>query len=195
LSPLGLFRGLTICEAIIGLTIYSFAISVITLKLLLPNKNTIAFSTYAYYCTDDRCFMIIYLNTAKQFVTNLETSWYFKLNEDWKTGVPSRVHFITKSVQTFYLEYPHTIDVITPLLHLYDCLRVGLSGNLGMANYSTYVQYDLDKILVIPNRDELKNYPGFYDVDNSRLTADFDKYFHYRPEKAKTMMDLLTGRQ
>ena len=183
ISPKDYFRIPTIIEAILGLGIYSLIISIITIKLLLPAKNTIVFSKYAYYCRDDHSFMVIYLNTATQYITNLETSWYFKLNENWDTKPPVKVPFITTSVQTFYLEYL-TFEKIVPLLHSYDCLRLGLSGNLGMGNYSTFVQYNLDEILVIPNRDELKRYPGFYQVDQHLKSTDFVKYFHYCPPGA-----------
>ncbi|AMR31545.1 hypothetical protein A0256_08950 [Mucilaginibacter sp. PAMC 26640] len=193
-SPLGYVRVLTIIEAIIGLTIYTLSISVITLKLLLPARHTIVFSKYAYYSTDDEAFMIIYLNTAKQFITNLETTWYFKLNEDWKTGSPSRVPFITRSVQTFYLGYGIPVERLVAQLHSYDCLRVGLSGDLGMTRYSTYVQYDLEDILVIENRDELKNYEGFYQVDEHWQSDKFSSYFHYRPKDAATLAERLKSR-
>ncbi|WP_345947723.1 potassium channel family protein [Mucilaginibacter sp. PAMB04274] len=194
LSPKGIFRVLTIIEAMIGLAIYSLAISVITLKMLLPRKHTIVFSKFAYYSTKDKAFLIIYLNTARQFITNLETTWYFKLNEDWKTGPPSRVPFITTSVQTFYLRYELELDKIVSDLHPFDCLRVGLSGGLGVSNYSTYVQYDLDKILVIPDREELKAYEGFYQVDDHLSSTGFRDKFHYRPDNAASLADLLAKR-
>jgi hypothetical protein len=191
-SPLGIFRLLAIIEAILGLAIYSLAISIITIKLLLPGKNTIVFSKYAYFCTERNAFLIIYLNTATQYVTNLETTWYFKLAQDWQTGIPGRVPFITKSVQTFYLPFEAAYPQFCASLHKYDCLRVGLSGSIGTANYSTYVEYGLQDILIIKDRSELTNYPGFYKVDENLNTAEFASYFHYKPDKAIKMDTLVT---
>jgi hypothetical protein len=191
LSPSGVFRIFTIVEAVFGLAVYSLSISLITVKLLLPRTNTIVFSKYAYYCTDDSAFMIIYLNTANQFITNLETSWYFKLNEDWQTRPAVRVPFITKSVQTFYLRCNKKFEEINALLHPFDCLRVGLSGNIGMSNYSTYVEYGINDILIIRNRSELTNYPGFYQVDKYLTTDEFEKHFHYQPPNASKLADSL----
>jgi len=184
LWPSGIFRVFTIIEAILGLGVYTLSISLITIKLLLPRANTIVFSKYAYYCIKDKAFMVIYLNTANQFITNLETSWYFKLNEDWETRTPVRVPFITKSVQTFYLKFPNEFQEINAMLHPYDCLRVGLSGSVGMANYSTYVEYGVEDILVINSRAALTRYAGFYEVDQNLTKPEFEKYFHYHPADA-----------
>jgi len=194
LAPKGIFRAFTIMEAILGLATYSLMISIVTVKLLLPKKNIIVFSKYAYYCEDHNAFMIIYLNTATQYITNLETSWYFKLNEDWQTRTPRKVPFITKSVQTFYLKFPKPLNEITPILHRYDCLRIGLSGNLGMANYSTFVEYGLEDILIIKNRSELTEYGGFYKVDAYLGKKEFEQFFHYKPPGARPMIDLIPPR-
>jgi hypothetical protein len=194
LSPVGIFRIFTVVEAIIGLTIYSLMVSIVTIKLLLPRKDVVVFSRYAYYCKDHKAFLIIYLNTAKQFVTNLETTWYFKLKEDWHTNIPFKVPFITNSVQTFYLYYNKSLEEIVPNLHGFDCLRVGLSGILGMSTYSTFVQYDLKDILGIDNRSILTKYEGFYKVDQFIGTSEFESYFHYCPSLARTLDSFLTNR-
>ena len=194
LFPLAIFRIFVVAEAIVGLMIYSLMVSVFTLKMLLPRKNTIIFSKYAYYCVDDDAFLIIYLNTAKQFIANLETTWYFKWNEDWQTRPPVRVPFITTSVQTFYLKF-ETFAKIVPKLHPFDCLRVGLSGNLGISTYSTFVEYGLDDILVIQNRTTLTQYDGFYKVDESIGTPEFERMFHYCPDNCPTLKDKLGNKQ
>jgi len=190
LAPTGIFRVLTVIEAMAGLAIYGLVISIITIKVMLPGKHTIVFSKYAYYCLDDHSFMIIYLNTATQFLTNVETSWYFKLGEDWKTLPPIKVPFITKSVQTFYLSFLPMKD-IKPKLHYLDCLRVGISGSLGMSTYSTFVEYGLSDILIVPNRAELTAYDGFYQVDEFINTEKFQHYFHYHPKDAVKMASLI----
>jgi hypothetical protein len=113
----------------------------------------------------------------------VETSWYFKLGQDWTTLPPIKVPFITKSVQTFYLSFL-PLEKIKARLHYLDCLRVGITGSLGMSNYSTFVEYGLEDILVVPNRAELTNYPGFYQVDQFLSSEEFQHYFHYYPKNA-----------
>jgi hypothetical protein len=191
LSPTGVFRVITIIEAIYGLAVYSLTISLLLIKMLLPRKDTIVFSKYGYYCVKDGAFMVIYLNTANQFITNLETSWYFKLNDDWETRIPVRVPFITKSVQTFYLKPSVPFEQINAELHPYDCLRVGLNGSLGIANYSTYVEYGIEDILIIENRNELIGYTGFHEVDENLTDAEFERLFHYKPKNARPLSDCL----
>lgn len=194
ISPTGGLRWVTIAEAIIGLGVYSSVISIITIKILIPREDTIVFSKYAYFCTKKNAFMIIYLNTAKKRITNLETSWYFKLNEDWWTCRPSKVPFITTSVQTFYLCYNKSLDKIAEELHSMDCLRVSLTGNLGMSVYSTSLQYNLKDIIVIPDRTELSRYPGFYLVDNHLEDEEFARMFHYCPNNAEKLSDYVKVR-
>jgi len=190
MAPTGIFRVLTVVEAIAGLAIYGLVISIITIKVMLPGKHTIVFSKYAYYCLDDHSFMTIYLNTATQYLTNVETSWYFKLGQDWQTLPPIKVPFITKSVQTFYLPFSPLKD-IKSRLHYLDCLRVGISGSLGMSTYSTFVEYGLSDILIVPNRTELTDYNGFYQVDQYIKTEQFQQYFHYHPIAAVKMDSLI----
>ncbi|KQM77969.1 hypothetical protein ASE74_16395 [Pedobacter sp. Leaf216] len=184
IAPKGNFRWFVILEAVLGLGVYSSFISIITIKILLPKKDTIVFSRFAYFCTNENAFMIIYLNTAKKVITSLETSWYFKLGEDWTTCQPAKVPFITTSVQTFYLRFGKSLEEISAKLHPLDCLRVGLTGSLGMSNYSTSIQYNLSEIIIIPDRKELSKYPGFYSVDDSLGSEKFIAMFHYEPDGA-----------
>lgn len=193
IAPIGVLRGFTILEALLGLVVYSSFISIFIIKLMLPNEHTIVFSKYAYFCTAVDSFMIIYLNTTTRKITNLETAWYFKLNEDWKTMPPSKVPFITTSVQTFYLEFKQELGDFAGKLHYKDSLRVSLTGNLGMSSYSTSIQYDLKDILIIEDRSELTKYDGFYRVDNNLATEEFVDKFHYRPENAKSLSDYISS--
>ncbi len=131
--------------------------------------------------------MIIYLNTASQNLVNVEISHYFKRGEDWNLTPASKAPFITRSVQTFYLGEEDFDNNKKPKLHSLDCLRIGISGSLGSANYSTFVEYPLPKILVIKNRDELRNYEGFWNVDENITTLKFKEMFAYYPKGTKTM--------
>jgi hypothetical protein len=191
MAPKGILRGFTILEALVGLVVYSSFISIFIIKVLLPRENTIIFSKYAYFCTSVNSFMIIYLNTTTRKITNLETVWYFKLNEDWKTMQPCKVPFVTTSVQTFYLGFGKSLVEIKEQLHYKDCLRVSLTGNLGMSTYATSIQYDLSDILVIEDRSELSAYEGFYRVDAYLGKDGFADKFHYNPTGAPKLSDLL----
>ena len=176
-------------ETVYSLTLFGFIISVVTIKLLTPNKNTIVFSKYAYYCEKDNAFLIIYLNTASQFLTNVETNWYFKLERDWVTEPPIKVPFITRSVQTFYLKFKTLLEIV-PKLDKDDRLRVGIYGNLGGSQYATYVEYPIADILVIPDRSIVTNYTEFYNEGDILLNPDLAKKFHYAPSGAKSLFDL-----
>ena len=62
------------------------------------------------------------------------------------------------------------------------CLQV-----YAQQNFSTSVEYPLNKILVIDNRDELGNYEGFWKVDKNLNTPQFKEMFNYYPASAKTL--------
>ena len=53
LSPVGWGRFFSIVEAIIGVAFFSLVVAVITSKMISPPQDTIVFSKYAYYCTDN----------------------------------------------------------------------------------------------------------------------------------------------
>jgi hypothetical protein len=188
-SPKGVFRPLSILEAFIGVGIYSFFVAVLTVKSLLPKKHAVVFSKYAYYCLDKEKFLIIFLNTSTENLSNAEICSYFKLNEDWAVTPSVRAPFITKSVQTFFVG-----DCVSPAelktkLHRYDCLRVGISGGLGMSTYLTSIEYGLKEIIVIPGKNVLTNYKGFWDVDGNLNSEEFNKFFHYAPKQRETLGD------
>ena len=190
-SPNGIFRVFSIIEAIAGLGIFSVFISLITLKSLLPRKNSIVFSKYAYYSLNEKRFMVIYLNTTNDFIINVETCSYVKIGGDWKVKQAVKSPFITKSVQTFFLdEIPE--ETLKMNNTNYDCLRIGISGSLGIADYSTAIEYNFENIWVIQNRELLSNYSGFWEVDQNLGKEEFEKYFHYRPENAVNLQTFLT---
>lgn len=81
-------------------------------------------------------------------------SSYFKLGGDWVVRPAITAPFITQSVQTFHLEGVSQADLISNLREG-DCLRVGVNAGMGFSNFSTFVQYSTDNILVIANRRKL----------------------------------------
>ena len=186
--PTGSFRVLSIFEAIIGLGIFSLVISFLTIKSLLPPKNTIVFSEYGYYSQKEEKFMIIYLSTANDFLINVETCSYIKFGGDWKVTQAVKAPFITKSVQTFFLD-EIKLSVLKDNMTDYDCLRIGISGNIGVGNYATSIEYAFKKIIVIEDRSALSNYQGFWNVDQNIATEEFHKYFHYNPPTSKTLFE------
>lgn len=191
-SPFGYFRFLSILEAFIGVALFSVFISFLTIKTLLPKENSIVFSKYGYYCIENQSFMVIYLNISKVFITNVETCSYVKTGNHWEVSPAVRAPFITGSVQTFYLENVP----LTTLVGSYDkrdCLRVGISGSLGMANYSTSIEYFFKDIVVILDRKALLEYNGFGEVDHylKNHCSDFTAHFHYCPKGAEKLLDFI----
>jgi hypothetical protein len=174
----------SVAEAFVGVGLFSMLVAVVTLKALLPPQDTIVFSKFAYYCTDPECFLIIFVNTSNTNLGNAEISSYFKLGGDWGVKPSITSPFITQAVQTFYIEYVPSKEIISELRDG-DGLRVGIVGGLGFTSFSTSIQYHADKILVIPNRDELVSFEGFWKPDFA--SPSFKRMFHYQPEGALTL--------
>jgi len=175
--PVSYGKALSIIEALIGVGLFGFIVSILTVKALLPPRNTIVFSRNAFYCTEPECFLIVFVNTTNRILANLSLSWYFKLEGDWVVRPAITAPLVTKSVQTFYLERVSQGDLINRLREG-DCLRVGLSAAMGFSNFSTHVQYSTDNVLVIANRQDL------IDFFEPRWDPDFGapsflKAFHY----------------
>lgn len=183
--PVSYGKLFSVIEAFVGVGLFSVLVAVITVKALLPPQNTIVFSKYAYYCTAPECFLIIFVNTSNTNLANAEISCYFKLGGDWSVRPSITSPFITQAVQTFYLEQVNLEEIISKLRDG-DSLRVGIAGGLGFTSFSTSIQYHADKILVIPNRDELIAYDGFWKPDFA--SSSFKRMFHYQPEKALTLV-------
>jgi hypothetical protein len=183
--PISYGKLFSVIEALVGVGLFSGLVAVITVKALLPPQNTIVFSKYAYYCTEPDRFLIIFVNTSNTNLANAEISCYFKLGGDWGVRPSITSPFITQSVQTFYIEQVDREEIISKLRDG-DSLRVGIAGGLGFTSFSTSIQYHADKILVIPNRDELIAYDGFWKPDFA--SSSFKRMFHYQPEKALTLV-------
>lgn len=175
----------SVIEAFVGVGLFSVLVAVITVKALLPPQNAIVFSRYAYYCTEARSFLIVFVNTTNRRIGNVELCHYFKLGGDWTVTPSIRSPFITRSVQTFYF-MDATQDRLISSLREGDCLRVGIAGAVGFTNLSTFIQYSADRILVIPNRKKLVE---FFEPlqDPDFRSPRFEEMFHYRPEQAATL--------
>jgi len=191
LHPVSYGRGLAVIEAFVGVGLFSVLVAVITLKALLPPRNTIVFSRNAFYCTEPERFLIVFVNTTKGSLGNVTISSYFKLGGDWMIKPSIMAPFITQSVQTFHLEKVGQEDIVSRLRDG-DCLRVGITAGLGFSNFSTFVQYSPERILVIPNRAKLIQFfeprwnPDF-------RSPEFVQMFHYGSEKAATLASFVDG--
>lgn len=183
--PVSYGKLISVTEAFLGVGLFSILVAVLTVKALLPPRNTIVFSRYAYYCTEPESFLIIFVNTSTTYLVNAEISSYLKLGGDWRVKPAITSPFITRAVQTFYVESVPAEEIISKLRDNVDTLRVGLAGVLGFTTFSTSIQYGPDKILVIPNRDELTAYEGFWIPDFTSPT--FKRMFHYEPPNALTL--------
>ena len=186
LHPVGWGRVLSVTEGILGVGIFGLLVAVLTTKFLSPRPNSIVFSRYGYYCTDEERFLLIFVNTTNTYMVNVDMTSYFKLGGDWGVRESIRTPILTTSVQTFYVDR-EPLNNIVHLLREGDVFRFGLSGSLGLTAYSTAVQYHAEEIIVIPNRDELTSYEGFHSPDFR--SANISAMFHYQPEHSLTLAE------
>ena len=178
-------RFITVLEAILGTVILGITLAALTAKFLSPPQDAIVFSRYAYYCIDDEKLLVIYVNTSRCRLVNVEISSYFKLGGDWEVRPSVRSPFVTRAVQTFFTDVVHEDDLVRLLNDSSDAFRFGISGQLGGASLSVAIEYKPTDIVVIPNRDPLTAYPGFRDVDFH--SPELEKMFHYRPASALSL--------
>jgi hypothetical protein len=181
---------IAVVEAFTGILIFGLFVSIFTAKTLLPPRNAIVFSKYAYYCTDNERFLTIFVNTTKDYLDVVQICSYFKLGGDWAVRPAITAPFVTQSVQTFFLDAV-PLERIRQRLTDYDCLRVGISGNVGFVTHTASAEYDTDSILVIPNRGDLVR---FDDFRNPCLESRaFEEKFHYHPQGAMSLREYVTG--
>lgn len=183
--PIGIARIFSILEAIMGVGLFSIILALFMSKILLPADNTIVFSKYAYYSIEDQKFLIIFVNTSRRNLVNVQISSFYKLGGKWGVKPCVTSPFITTSVQTFFIEQCNEADIIDNLDYDRDCLRVGIAGDLGYTRYSTCIEYGIDEIIVIDDRKELLKYKGFIKPNLKQEPS--REMFHYRPEEAKTL--------
>lgn len=180
-------RFLTVLEAILGTGIQGITIAALTAKFLSPPKNAIVFSRHAYYCIDDEKLLVIYLNTSRSRLVNVEISSYFKLGGDWAVRPPVRSPLVTRAVQTFFTDFVSVKDLVESLSEASDAFRFGISGQLGATSFSVAIQYKPADILVIRNREPLTAYTGFWEPDFHAQR--FIEMFHYHPQGARTLTE------
>ncbi|MCX5818144.1 MAG: potassium channel family protein [Proteobacteria bacterium] len=186
LHPVSWGRLFSVIEGIIGVGVFGLLVAAITTKLLSLRDNSVVFSRYGYYCTDEQRFLLVFVNTTNTYMVNVDMTSYFKLGGDWGVRPPIRTPFITTSVQTFFLDEERLEDIVN-LLQEGDVFRFGISGSLGLSTYSVAVQYHADEIVVIPNRKELTQYQGFHSPDFQ--SVDISQMFHYRPTGSLTLSE------
>lgn len=190
LHPVGWGRLFSVVEGILGVGIFGLLVAAITTKLLSPRKDSVVFSRYGYYCTEEQRFLLVFVNTTNTYMVNVDMSSYFKLGGDWCVRPLIRTPFITTSVQTFFLD-EERLEEIVNLLQEGDVFRFGISASIGMSTYAAAVQYQANEIIVISNRKELTSYEGFHSPDFKSL--DISEMFHYRPAGSLTLAEYVQG--
>ena len=189
--PVGLGRLFVVLEGIIGAAVFGLTIAALAAKFLSPPRNAIVFSRYGYYCTNEERFLLIFVNTTKNFVINAEMSSYFKLGGDWGVRPSIKSPFITQAVQTFFMDHV-CLDSLVNKLRTGDAFRFGISGTIGHTAFSTAIEYSPVEIIVLPNRDELISFKGFKDPNFS--SEEFVRMFYYRPANAPTLLEFVDDR-
>ena len=187
-------RLLSVLEAFWGTGVMTAMLSALIAKFLSPPKDAIVFSKYAYYCREPQEFLVIFVNTTNNRVVNAEVADYFKLGGDWRILPAFRTPLITRAVQTFHTANCPLEDIVALLdttdpENRRDAFRFGISGQIGNGTFSTAIEYGSNDIIVIPNRDELTAYKGFWfpNFDDPELL----RMFHYRPEGALTLVQFV----
>lgn len=181
-----------------GTGIMTVTLSALIAKFLSPPKDAIVFSRYAYYCYEPQKFLVIYLNTTRNRIVNADQSSYFKLAGNWTVTPSDRSPLITRAVQTFHVaRVPKKVlvarlDIDRPD-ETRDLLRFGISGQLGGSSFSAGIEYNANDILVIPNRDELTAFPGFWQPNLK--DEKFLRMFHYRPDNAPTLVEYVRAQR
>lgn len=186
LSPLGFGKVLSSLLALAGVGLFAGGVSLLTIKALRPSAHTIVFSKYAYYCKREQRFLIIFLNTSVARLESCTISSYFKLGRDWSVKPAIASPFLTKAVQTFFID-EHPMADISERLTDGDCLRVCVAGNLLGSEVAETAQYKPDEIIIIENRDLLASHEPFWHPDFK--DEEFAKMFHYRPAGAKSLQE------
>lgn len=184
ISPIGFGKVLSTIEALLGVGLFAGAISLLTVKALRPSADTIVFSKYAYYCRDEQRFMVIFVNTSVSRLENCSISSYFKIGRDWNTRPATSPPFVTKAVQTYFVD-GHSEAKLFEMLMEGDCLRVCVAGSLMGSEVAASMQYQPNQILVLQNRQFIASYEPFWDPKFDDPT--FVKMFHYKPDGAKTL--------
>ena len=190
--PLGPGRALAVLEAVLGTGLMGILIAALTAKFLSAPRNSVVFSRFAYYCVEPQCFLIVYVNTSVDRIVNAETSCYFKLGGDWDVDVPVRSPFITQAVQTVYVHDLGHDDIVARLKKR-DALRVAIGGQICGTAFATSIQYSADEIIVLPNRQPLVEYDGFWEPDFA--SVELAEMFHYRPPDAPTLAQYVQNRR
>lgn len=185
-------RLLSVLEAFWGTGVMTAMLSALIAKFLSPPKDAVVFSKYAYYCREPEEFLVIFVNTTNNRVVNAEITDYFKLGGNWTILPASKTPLITRAVQTFHTVRCPLKNIINQLdtdnpKSRRDALRFGISGQIGNGSFSTAIEYGSDDIRVIPNRDELTAFAGFWFPDFE--DAKFQDMFHYRPKAALTLVE------
>jgi hypothetical protein len=190
--PVHFGRLISALEALLGAALFGLLISVVTAKILAAPANAVVFSRFAYYCTDDQRFLIVFVNTTRSLLENVDISSYMKLGGDWVVDVPIRTPFIGQSVWTFHMNRIQASKLVSEL-GKDDVFRCALTGQIGSTTFSAAIQYSINEILVIPNRDELTAFPGFWDADLA--SEDVIRMFHYHPNGAPTLASFVAAQR
>lgn len=186
ISPVGFGQVFSTIEALLGVGLFAGAVSLLTVKALRPSADTIVFSKYGYYCLDEQKFMVIFVNTSVSKLENCSISSYFKIGRDWSNKPASSPPFLTKAVQTYFVDH-HPVEELSENLMEGDCLRVCVAGTLMGSEVAASMQYKPDEIIVLQNRDFIASYEPFWHPDFN--DKEFAKMFHFKPEGAKVLSE------
>ncbi len=152
-------------QSILNVILWGIYVSFLTMKFLFPSKQTIVFSPYAFYLTEENQFCVMLVNTTKSHLENL--------------------HFLT--VEKYYRRHRNTRNTYLPYLKnsvlnlkigetdilscdpkdfdpMEDGLKVSLSCSLPFSNYTISMKYNFFHIIMIENT-EFRDIPLLQEPD------------------------------
>lgn len=191
LHPVGMGRCFPVAEAAFGMLVFSLLIAAFTAKVMSAPRNAIVFSRYCYYCTDQQMILLIFVNTTRSILIDADMSSYLKLGGHWLVTHSIRSPFKTRSVQSFFIRSV-PLDDLVKQLQVDDVFRFSISGKLCGAVCTAAIEYDVNNILVLQNRDKLTQYHGFIEPT---FRSDISEMFHYCPENAVTLIDFVANKR
>jgi len=168
-------RILILIQSLVGKIFFGIGISYLTIKILLPNENTVVFAPIAFYIKNEEKFCVMLVNTSKTLLTNLKFISIEKYHRRHRRPYVIFVPYLKNSVLTLKLE-PTDILKENPrdFDPMEDGLKVSLACSLPFSQYSIAVKYSFDKIFFIESTD-FRDVPILQEPDLSS-TAFWDSF-------------------
>jgi len=209
LVPIGLGRVLAAGEAIAGAVLFGLIIGMLAVKLMLPRRNAIVFSSYCYFDESAKRFIVQFVNTMDKELVIAEMCSLLKIGRgDWIVSRSFTAPYVGGSAWTFSVNsiggydrnytagtYPNNnlpVDLTDQSSYIEDDgIKFGISGNYGFATFSVAMKYKFDEVWVVPSKDSL---PLSSLRKRDLKSRKFIEAFYYIPPKAVSFVQYAEDR-